>query len=60
LVAHRAVFGLFCYGTYDLTALAVIRDWPASLTFIDIAWGAFVSAAGAAAAALAWRALTPA
>jgi uncharacterized membrane protein len=58
--AIGAVFGLFCYGTYDLTNLAVIRDWPVSLTFIDIAWGALVSACGAAAGALAWRAISPA
>lgn len=49
------LFGLFAYGTYDLTNLAVMRDWPVSLTFIDIAWGGFVSACGAAAGTLAWR-----
>jgi uncharacterized membrane protein len=52
-----ALFGLFAYGTYDLTNLAVIRDWPARLTFIDMAWGAAVSAAGALAAVAAQRAL---
>lgn len=46
-----ALFGLFCYGTYDLTGLAVLRDWPLPLTFIDIAWGGVVSAAGASAGA---------
>ncbi len=50
-----AAFGLFCYGTYDLTNLAVVRDWPLPLTFIDIAWGAVVSAAGATAGALTLR-----
>ncbi|MBW8735381.1 MAG: DUF2177 family protein [Asticcacaulis sp.] len=34
-----AVFGLTAYATYDLTALAVIRDWPLSLSLIDMAWG---------------------
>ncbi len=52
------LFGLFAYGTYDLTNLAVMRDWPLSLTFIDIAWGAFVSAVGAAAATLVLRHFT--
>ncbi len=51
-----ALFGLFAYGTYDLTNLAVMRDWPIGLTFIDIGWGAFVSAAGALAGTLAVRA----
>jgi uncharacterized membrane protein len=30
--------------TYDLTNLAVIRDFPIRLAFIDIAWGSFVTA----------------
>ncbi len=46
-----ALFGLFCYGTYDLTNLAILKDWPLALTFVDIAWGAAVSAAGASAGA---------
>ncbi|HZY17425.1 MAG TPA: DUF2177 family protein [Ramlibacter sp.] len=52
-----ALFGAFCYGTFDLTSLAVLRDYPAWLALLDIGWGAFVSACGAVAAALAWRAL---
>ena len=50
-----ALFGLFCYGTYDLTNLAILKDWPLGLTFIDIAWGAVVSAAGASAGACVLR-----
>lgn len=50
-----ALFGLFAYGTYDLTNLAVLRDWPLVLSAVDMAWGAFVSAAGATAGALALR-----
>ncbi|MDM0004624.1 DUF2177 family protein [Variovorax sp. J22G73] len=50
------LFGLFCYATYDLTNLAVIRNWPLALSFIDIAWGTVVSgvAAAAGAATLRW------
>ena len=50
-----ALFGLFCYGTYDATNLAVLRDWPLGLTFLDVAWGMFVSACGATAGVLAAR-----
>ncbi|MDB5942086.1 MAG: Protein of unknown function rane [Ramlibacter sp.] len=46
-----ALFGLFCYGTYDLGNLAVLRDWPLPLTLVDIAWGGVASAAGASAGA---------
>ena len=40
---YGALFGLFCYMTYDLTNLAVIRDFPTRLAFVDIAWGSFVT-----------------
>jgi len=33
--------------TYDLTNLAVIRDFPVRLAFIDIVWGSAVTAASA-------------
>lgn len=44
---YGALFGLFCYMTYDLTNLAVIRNFPAKLAFIDIGWGSLVTAASA-------------
>ena len=48
-----AMFGFFAYATYDLTNLAVIRDWPLGLTFIDMAWGTMVSGIAAGAGRLA-------
>ena len=44
-----AVLGLAAYGAYDLTNLAVVRDWPVRLSLIDWAWGCVISAAAAAA-----------
>ena len=41
---YGALFGLFCYMTYDFTNLAVIRNFPTQLAFIDIAWGSLVTA----------------
>lgn len=38
------LFGLICYATYDLTNLATIRDWPITITIIDLIWGACVTA----------------
>ena len=38
-----AFFGLVTYATYDLTNLATLKDWPLSLTIIDLAWGTFIS-----------------
>ena len=39
-----AAFGFFTYMTYDLTNLATLQDWPATLTAVDIAWGTFLGA----------------
>jgi len=39
-----ALFGFFTYATYDLTNWATIRDWPALVSFVDMAWGTFLAA----------------
>ena len=33
------LYGFFTYATYELTNYALIRDWPAALVPVDIAWG---------------------
>ena len=38
------LFGLVCYSTYDLTNLATIKDWPLTITIIDLIWGSCVTA----------------
>lgn len=45
-----ALFGFFCYMTYDLTNVAVVQGFPMRLALIDIAWGTFVTAISAGAA----------
>ena len=44
-----ALFGFFTYATYDLTNLSTLKNWPLNLTFIDIAWGTFLTATVASA-----------
>lgn len=39
-----ALFGLLSYSTYDLTNLSTLKDWPLSVTIIDIIWGTSVTA----------------
>lgn len=39
-----AVLGLVAYGAYDLTNHATIAGWPLSMTLVDMAWGATVTA----------------
>ena len=49
---RSAVVGLLAYGTYDLTNLAVIRNFSATLAIVDMAYGTLASAL---AGGLAWR-----
>lgn len=39
-----ALFGLVCYATYDLTNLAITKDWPLLVTIVDLIWGAVLAA----------------
>ena len=39
-----AFFGAITYATYDLTNLATLKGWPLEIVFIDIAWGAVLTA----------------
>jgi len=41
---RAALFGLIAYGTYDLTNLATLRNWPLLITLVDMAWGTTLSA----------------
>ena len=47
--SNGALFGFFCYATYDLTNLATLKGWPVSIVAADLSWGAFASAVGATA-----------
>jgi uncharacterized membrane protein len=48
-LAMGALLGLLAYGTYDLTNLAVMKGFTLKIALIDMAWGAFVTAATAGA-----------
>jgi uncharacterized membrane protein len=52
---YGALFGFFCYMTYDLTNQATMRVWSTKVTLMDIAWGTV--ATGIAAGAAAWLVL---
>ena len=51
--ASGAAFGFFAYGTYDLSNLATLRDWPLAVSMVDVTWGCVVSAVGASTGKLA-------
>jgi uncharacterized membrane protein len=50
------LLGLFAYGTYDLTNLAIIRNWPWQLSLVDMAWGGVLTGIAATAGYVAARA----
>ena len=50
---NGALLGLFVYAVYDLTNLAVLRGWTATISAVDIAWGGFLTACACGAAYLA-------
>jgi uncharacterized membrane protein len=43
-LAFGGLFGLVCYATYDLTNLAVAKDWPLLVTIVDLIWGSVLAA----------------
>lgn len=53
---YGALFGFFCYMTYDLTNHATMKIWSTRITLADIAWG--TCATGLSAGAAAWLVLT--
>ena len=49
---YGALFGLFCYATFDLTSLALLKHWNWPVAIVDVAWGAFVTAVSSTAGLL--------
>ena len=50
-----ALFGLIAYATYDLTNLATLKDWPLTVTVVDLGWGAVLGGTVSACSALIGR-----
>ncbi|MGD9285599.1 MAG: DUF2177 family protein, partial [Desulfobacterales bacterium] len=38
-MVYGALFGFFTYMTYELTNLALLKDWPLNIVVVDIIWG---------------------
>lgn len=54
-----AALGALAYGTYELTSLSFLKDWPLDVTLVDIVWGAALTSAAASAGHAAARTATP-
>jgi uncharacterized membrane protein len=46
-VKFGALFGLFCYATFELTNMALLKHWEWAVVMPDIAWGAALTAIAA-------------
>lgn len=49
---YGALFGLFCYATFDLTALALLKHWSWPVAIVDMAWGSLATAVSSTAGLL--------
>ena len=56
---YGALFGLFCYATFDLTSLSLLRHWSWPVAIVDISWGAIVTAVASNAGLLVANWLVP-
>ena len=41
---YGALFGFFCYATFELTSLSLLRHWTWPVVMVDVSWGTFVTA----------------
>ena len=55
---YGALFGLLAYGTYDMTNLATLRNWPLTMSLVDMAWGAVLTGVSATCGFLLTRAIS--
>jgi len=58
-LGYGALFGLFCYATFELTSLSLLKHWTWPVVAVDVSWGAVVTAASATAGLLMADWLTP-
>jgi len=58
-LAYGALFGLFCYATFDLTSLALLKHWSWAVAAVDVSWGAAVTAVAASAGLMAANGIVP-
>src|SRR6266478_5319482 len=41
---YGALFGFFCYATFELTSLSLLKHWTWRVVMVDVCWGTFVTA----------------
>ncbi len=58
-LVQGALFGFFCYMTYDMTNYATLRIWSLKVTILDLMWGTFLTGSAATIGFLATRKFFP-
>jgi uncharacterized membrane protein len=43
-LVYGALFGFFCYATFELTSLSLLKHWTWPVVMVDVSWGTFVTA----------------
>ena len=56
---YGALFGLFCYATFELTSLSLLKHWTWAVVMVDVSWGTFVTAVSSTAGLLIANWLAP-
>jgi uncharacterized membrane protein len=56
---YGALFGLFCYATFDLTSLSLLKHWTWPVAIVDVSWGACVTALSSTAGLLIANQIAP-
>ena len=56
---YGALFGFFCYATFELTSLSLLKHWTWPVVLVDVAWGSFVTAVSSTLGLLIANWLTP-
>jgi uncharacterized membrane protein len=56
---YGALFGLFCYATFELTSLSLLKHWTWPVVLVDVSWGMAVTAVSSTAGFLIANWLAP-
>ena len=56
---YGALFGMFCYATFELTSLSLLKHWTWPVAIVDVSWGAFVTALSSTAGLLIANQIAP-
>ena len=49
---YGGLFGFFCYATFELTSLSLLKHWTWPVVMVDVSWGTFVTAVSSTAGLL--------